>query len=134
MVLDAADVDTRSAGSFFTNPVVDEVRVDEIARHTGRRVPAYPAGPGRVKVPAAWLLEQAGFARGYGAGAVGLSSKHPLAIINRGGATSWAVVALAAGIKRKVAESFGVGLIPEPTFVGFEDDDAVTYLVEGAEE
>jgi UDP-N-acetylmuramate dehydrogenase len=131
MVLDASDTDTRSVGSFFTNPVITQTAVDELARHTETEVPAYPAGPGRMKVPAAWLLERAGFTRGYGSGAVGLSSKHTLAIINRGGATAGAVVAFAAGIKRRVADTFGVTLMPEPTFVGFRGADEVTYLVAG---
>jgi len=128
MVLDAADVDTRSVGSFFTNPLVAEARVVEIEKQAHSRVPTYPAGPGRVKVPAAWLLEHAGFGRGHGAGAVGLSSKHPLAVINRGGASARAVVTFAAEIKRRVAERFGVSLVPEPTFLGFGDDEEVGYL------
>ncbi len=131
MVLDAADHDTRSVGSFFTNPVVREDWVDEIGRRVSQRPPAYPVGPGWMKVPAAWLLEQAGFSRGYGTGAVGLSSKHPLAVTNRGGATASEVVAFAVDLKRRVADRFGVDLVPEPTFVGFEDDEQVRYLIAG---
>ena len=131
MVLDAGDVDTRSVGSFFTNPVVGEDQVDEITRQVNQRVPAYPAGPGRMKVPAAWLLEQAGFGRGFGVGPVGLSSKHPLAIINRGGASAREVVAFASDVKRRVADTFGVILVPEPTFIGFGDADEVEYLIAG---
>jgi UDP-N-acetylmuramate dehydrogenase len=131
MVLDAADVDTRSVGSFFTNPVVAEAVVLDVERQAHEGVPTYPAGPGRVKVPAAWLLERAGVGRGYGTGAVGLSGKHPLAVINRGGASARAVVTFAADIKRRVAERFGVSLVPEPTFLGFGDDEEVGYLVGG---
>ena len=134
MVLDAGDVDTRSVGSFFTNPVVTEHVVDELASRVGLRVPAYAAGPGMRKVPAAWLLDQAGFSRGYGAGAVGLSSKHPLAIINRGDGSARSVVTFAVDIKRRVAERFGITLVPEPTFVGFGDDEDVGYLVRGSRE
>jgi UDP-N-acetylmuramate dehydrogenase len=131
MVLDPEDADTRSVGSFFTNPVVAEHTVGDLTTRTGRRVPAYPVGPGMLKVPAAWLLEQAGFSRGYGMGAVGLSSRHPLAIINRGDGAARAVVALAVEIKRRVAERFGVSLVPEPSFVGFGDDEDIRYLVSG---
>ena len=81
-----------------------------------------------VKIPAAWLIEQSGFRRGHVDGAVGLSSKHPLAIINRGGASARDVVRLASRIKRTVMEKFGVALRPEPVFVGFTDDADVSYL------
>ncbi len=130
MVIDVTDVDTRSVGSFFTNPVVAEDAVDEIERQVHQRPPAYAAGPGLMKVPAAWLLEHAGFRRGYGKGSVGLSSKHPLAIINRGGASARAIVGFAAAIKRSVADKFGVSLVPEAAFIGFGGDDEVRYLIE----
>jgi UDP-N-acetylmuramate dehydrogenase len=81
-----------------------------------------------VKVPAAWLIEQSGFSRGHAAGAAGLSSKHPLAIVNRGGATARDVLALAVQIKRRVGERFGIWLRPEPAFVGFGDDADVAFL------
>jgi UDP-N-acetylmuramate dehydrogenase len=131
MVLDESDSDTRSVGSFFTNPIVSERSVEHIAAVAGGVPPTYPAGEGRRKVPAAWLLEQAGFSRGFTTGVVGLSTKHPLAIVNRGDATARAVVAFAAAIKHRVADRFGVTLVPEPTFVGFGDVPEVRYLVEG---
>jgi len=81
-----------------------------------------------VKIPAAWLIEQSGFARGHSDGAVGLSTKHPLAIINRGGATARDVIRLACRIKREVMDRFGVALRPEPVFVGFSNDPDVEYL------
>jgi UDP-N-acetylmuramate dehydrogenase len=122
MVLDAADPDTRSVGSFFMNPVVP------IATQTRLGAPAFPMSDGRVKIPAAWLIERAGFGKGFAAGAAGLSSKHPLAIVNRGGARASDVVDLAFQIKRAVLERHGVALRPEPVFVGFEDDDRVQFL------
>ena len=75
-----------------------------------------------MKIPAAWLIEQGGFAKGYDAGRVGLSTKHPLAIVNRGGATARDVLALAVRIKRQVLDRFGIGLQPEPVFVGLAND------------
>jgi UDP-N-acetylmuramate dehydrogenase len=85
---------------------------------------------GRVKIPAAWLIEQSGFARGYQTGAVGLSAKHPLAIVNRGAAASREIVALAGAIKRRVIDRFGVWLRAEPAFIGFGDDPDVAFLKE----
>jgi UDP-N-acetylmuramate dehydrogenase len=127
MVLDAADSDTRSVGSFFMNPVVAlEVR-DRIAAATGERVPGF-ASASDVKIPAAWLIERAGFAKGYGAGPVGISTKHPLAIVNRGGATARDIVRFATMVKRAVVDRFDVWLRPEPMFVGFGADLDVAYL------
>jgi UDP-N-acetylmuramate dehydrogenase len=118
MVLDPSDPDTRSVGSFFMNPVVSP------ADHARLASPGFVLPDGHVKVPAAWLIEHAGFPRGYDGGHVGLSSKHPLAIINRGGATARDVLTLAARIKRQVADRFGVRLRPEPVFAGFSPDDS----------
>lgn len=118
MVLDGTDPDTRSVGSFFMNPVVDRAVFDRIGP-----APNYPMENDTVKIPAAWLIEQSGFARGHVDGAVGLSTKHPLAIINRGGATARDVLRLAGRIKATVRERFGVNLRPEPVFVGFSPDD-----------
>ena len=123
MVIDAADPDTRSVGSFFMNPVVDRAAFESIAP-----APHYLMENDTVKIPAAWLIEQSGFARGHVDGRVGLSTKHPLAIINRGGATARDVIRLARNIKRAVNDRFGVGLRPEPVFVGFTDDPDVAYL------
>jgi UDP-N-acetylmuramate dehydrogenase len=116
MVLDPGDPDSRSAGSFFVNPIVPEAVADRIGVDG---MPRYPAAGG-VKLSAAWLIERAGFSRGYARGAAGLSSKHTLAIVNRGGATARDVAALAREIRDRVAERFGVTLTPEPVFVGVE--------------
>ena len=141
MVVDAADPDTRSVGSFFMNPVVDRSCLERITVGTyyldgtltvgmERGSFGFPTPDGRVKVPAAFLLERAGFRKGYGSGSVGLSSKHPLAIVNRGGATARDVVALARQIKQRVADRFEIRLQTEPTFVGFGDDADVAYLLD----
>lgn len=117
MVVDTADPDSRSAGSFFTNPIV----TSEVADRIGiEGMPRYPAGD-HVKLSAAWLIEQAGFARGHVAGNVGLSTKHTLAIVNRGGGTAREVVALADEIRRRVNDRFGVELVPEPVFVNVSE-------------
>lgn len=128
MVLDSSDPDSRSVGSFFVNPIVSERLHDEVASAAGMAPPSFRIADGRVKVPAAWFIERAGFRKGYADGAVGLSSKHPLAIVNRGGATATEVVRFAAMIKRRVAERFGVWLRPEPVFLGLESDSECTFL------
>ncbi|SRR6266568_1381157 len=125
MLLVEGDQDCRSAGSFFKNPVVPEELVRQIAMTTGKQPPRFPAGKGkenegRVKVPAAWLIEQAGFARGYTLGAAGVSQRHTLALINRGGATATEILALAEQIKSAVTERFGIRLEMEPVMVGFD--------------
>jgi UDP-N-acetylmuramate dehydrogenase len=127
MVIDPADPDTRSVGSFFMNPVVDRAVFEQIGGSEGS-APHYMMDNDTVKIPAAWLIEQSGFARGHVDGAVGLSTKHPLAIVNRGGATARDVIRLACCIKRAVFERFGIALRPEPVFVGFNGDPAVEYL------
>ena len=113
MVLDADDHDTWSAGSFFTNPVVDADLIPEGA-------PAWPAPDGRVKTSAAWLIDHAGFAKGYGAGPVSLSTKHTLALTNRGGATTADLIGLAREVRDGVESAFGVRLVNEPVLVGCE--------------
>ena len=118
MVIDAGDPDTRSAGSFFTNPILD----DEGARNLPDDAPRYPADGG-TKTSAAWLIEQAGFGKGFALGASAratLSTKHTLALTNRGGATASEIVALARRVQQGVADRFGVNLEPEPVFVGVE--------------
>lgn len=130
MVIDASDLDTRSVGSFFMNPVVDADRRAGLASAAAGPVPGFALQDGRVKIPAAWLIEQSGFARGYQSGAVGLSSKHPLAIVNRGTASARDVVMLAGLIKRQVVDRFGIRLRAEPAFVGFGDDPDVAFLKE----
>ncbi|WP_225731652.1 MULTISPECIES: UDP-N-acetylmuramate dehydrogenase [unclassified Nocardia] len=124
MVLDPADHDTWSAGSFFTNPVVPHARVDAvlaaIRAHVGDiTIPTYPA-PDGVKFSAGWLIERAGFAKGYpGPDArARLSTKHTLALTNRGDATAAELIALARTVRAGVAERFGIRLEPEPVTVG----------------
>jgi UDP-N-acetylmuramate dehydrogenase len=128
MVLDRADPDTRSVGSFFMNPVVPVHVHAHLAAAETVPVPGYVLPTGAVKIPAAWLIERAGFAKGYQEGAIGLSSKHPLALVNRGGATARDVIGLAVRIKRRVADRFGISLRPEPVFAGFHDDPDISYL------
>jgi UDP-N-acetylmuramate dehydrogenase len=113
MVLDEADHDTWSAGSFFTNPVLPDDRVPPDA-------PRFPAGPGAVKVPAAWLIEQAGFRRGHPGpgGRVALSRKHVLALTNRGGGTTAELLTLAREVRDGVRSQWGVPLSLEPVLVG----------------
>jgi UDP-N-acetylmuramate dehydrogenase len=120
MVLDAGDPDTRSAGSFFTNPVLDVAEFARVeAGASGVPVPRFDAGGGRVKVPAAWLIEHAGFAKGYGTpGRARVSSKHTLALVNAGGATTADLLTLAREIVAGVRAVFGVTLAPEPTLIG----------------
>lgn len=120
MLIVEGDEDSRSAGSFFKNPVLDAAEYERVAASAGGTLPSYPAPGGRSKIPAAWLVENAGFHKGHARGHVGLSRKHALAIVNRGGATAAEVVALQDEIRRAVEEKFGVALVPEPVFVGFE--------------
>jgi UDP-N-acetylmuramate dehydrogenase len=115
MVLDPADPDTRSDGSFFMNPILSREAFDRL---TYRDMPHYPSGD-EVKLSAGWLIEHAGFHRGWIHGNVGLSTKHTLAVINRGGGTAHEVLSLVQQIQAKVRETFGVELHPEPNFVGF---------------
>jgi len=126
MVLDVADHDTWSVGSFFTNPIVTESELPSalarIASVVGADtpVPQYPAGVGTSKLSAAWLIERAGFAKGYPGpeAKVTLSSKHTLALTNRGQATTDDVLALAKEVRDGVLSTFGVTLVPEPVLVG----------------
>ena len=130
MVIDPADTDTRSVGSFFMNPVVDAADRDRLMAQAGGRVPSYELPDGHVKIPAAWLIEQSGVSRDSRTGGAGISSKHPLAIVNRGDATARDVLALAVRIKRQVADRFGIWLRPEPVFVGVGNDPDVAFLQE----
>jgi UDP-N-acetylmuramate dehydrogenase len=120
MVLDPADHDTWSVGSFFTNPVVAPEVYRRLADRADLPVPHYPS-PDGVKLAAGWLVEQAGFPKGYpGAGNAPcrLSTKHALALTNRGAATAGDVVALARTVRDGVADVFGITLTPEPVLVG----------------
>jgi UDP-N-acetylmuramate dehydrogenase len=124
MLLVEGDQDCRSAGSFFKNPIVSAAEADRIQalaekRVPGKSLPRYPAANGQVKLAAAWLVEQSGFAKGYSLGPVGISHKHTLAIVNRGGATAKDILALKDEIEKKVFDAWGIRLHPEPVFVGF---------------
>jgi UDP-N-acetylmuramate dehydrogenase len=120
MLIVPGDPDCQSAGSFFKNPVLSAEQHEDLKKRAaakGFTFPSYPALESKQKVSAAWLVEKSGFARGYGFGRVGLSSKHALAIINRGGATAAEVFALKDQIQQRVEEIWGVRLEPEPVFV-----------------
>jgi UDP-N-acetylmuramate dehydrogenase len=116
MVLDAEDHDTWSAGSFFTNPLL----APEEAATLPEDAPRWPTDDGRVKTSAAWLIEQAGIGKGHGAGAARVSTKHTLALTNRGGATPAELLELAREIRAAVLDRFGVTLVAEPVLVGAE--------------
>jgi len=125
MVIDPGDPDTRSVGSFFVNPVLDAAAlaaVEAAARARcgeGTRVPYFDAGDGLFKLPAAWLIERAGFGKGYGLGdGARISSKHTLALVNPGSASTAGLIALARHIRDGVRDAFGVSLAPEPVLVG----------------
>jgi UDP-N-acetylmuramate dehydrogenase len=128
MVVDAADPDSRSVGSFFMNPIVTAADAERVASVAGDQPQCFAMADGRVKIPAAWLIERSGFRKGYIDGAVGISTKHTLALVNRGGATATDVLRLATLVKRGVGERFGVWLRPEPVFVGFADHPGVKFL------
>lgn len=122
MLIVPGEEDARSAGSFFKNPVLPQPFVDELSARLavhGSRLTTYPAGDGYRKLPAAWLVEHAGFSKGYCSGRAGISRKHALAIVNRGGATAAEIVALKDAIQQRVFDQFGIMLEPEPVFVGF---------------
>lgn len=122
MLIVAGDQDCQSAGSFFKNPILSEAQHEDLKQRAavrGLTVPSYPALETRKKVSAAWLVERSGFAKGYGIGHAGISSKHALAIVNRGGATAAEVLALKDQIQHRVQEIWGVHLESEPVLVGF---------------
>ena len=122
MLIIPGDPDCQSAGSFFKNPVLSEEQHEDLKRRAAARgliVPSYPALETRKKVSAAWLVERSGFAKGFGSGRVGISTRHALAIVNRGGATAADVLALKDQIQQRVEEIWGVRLETEPVMVGF---------------
>lgn len=123
MVIDVGDPNSRSAGSFFKNPVVkaeEFARVEAVAERSGLgKVPSFPAGDGLIKIPAAWLIEKCGYSKGFEYGPAGLSTKHTLALINRGGARATDIIALKDLIQAKVNNEFSIDLQTEPIFVGF---------------
>jgi UDP-N-acetylmuramate dehydrogenase len=121
MVIDPADPDSVSAGSFFTNPILPAAEFESLLRRLGPEagLPGFPEPDGRVKTSAAWLVERAGFGRGYGMpGPAAISTKHSLAMTNRGGATTAQLLALAREVAAGVERMFGVRLVPEPVLVG----------------
>ncbi|GAA3496416.1 UDP-N-acetylmuramate dehydrogenase [Streptomyces prasinosporus] len=124
MVLDPEDHDTWSAGSFFTNPILDDETFAAFRTRVRERLgdgvepPAYPAGEGRTKTSAAWLIDKAGFTKGYGSGPARISTKHTLALTNRGDATTEDLLALAREVVAGVRGAFGITLVNEPVMVG----------------
>ncbi len=122
MVLDPTDPDTASCGSFFTNPVLDADAYRQLSARVAADVPRFTEPDGRFKVPAAWLIEWAGFVKGFGAevghGRARLSSKHPLAITNRGGASAAEILTLARVVRDGVRDQLGVVLVNEPVLIG----------------
>ena len=118
MLIVPEEEDARSVGSFFKNPVVPRATVEELTRRFPQ-IPSYPAAGAARKIPAAWLVEHAGFARGYTKGRAAISPKHALAIVNRGGASAAEIIALKEEIQKRVLDEFGIELQPEPVFVGF---------------
>ncbi len=122
MLITPGDADARSVGSFFKNPVLSSEQHEDLSRRAaarGLQIPSYPALDAQHKISAAWLVEHSGFSKGYDSGHVAISSKHALAIVNRGGATAADVVALKEHIQHRVQEIWGICLQPEPVFVGF---------------
>ncbi|MGD0569377.1 MAG: UDP-N-acetylmuramate dehydrogenase [Candidatus Sulfotelmatobacter sp.] len=122
MLIVPGDPDCQSAGSFFKNPVLSESQHEDLKQRAAARgltVPSYPALETRKKVSAAWLVEHSGFAKGFGTGRVGISTRHALAIVNRGGASAAEVVALKEQIQQRVEEIWGIRLQPEPVMIGF---------------
>jgi UDP-N-acetylmuramate dehydrogenase len=125
MVLDDGDPDSVSAGSFFTNPILSPPAFADLEARArarlgdGARPPRFPEPEGAIKTSAAWLIERAGFPRGYGdPGGIAISTKHVLALTNRGAGTTERLVTLAREIAAGVQDAFGVALTPEPVFVG----------------
>lgn len=120
MLIVPGDPDCQSAGSFFKNPILSDEQLNDLRKRAsakGLTLPAYPALAQRHKVSAAWLVDHSGFPRGYDAGRVGISHKHALAIVNRGGATAADVIALKEQIQQRVKATWGVRLEPEPVFI-----------------
>jgi UDP-N-acetylmuramate dehydrogenase len=122
MLMVPGDPDSRSAGSFFKNPVLGEQEFNELVARAAAKaleIPSYPALDAQRKVPAAWLVENSGFAKGYVEGAAGISHKHALALVNLGSAKASDIIRLKDEIQSRVQEAWGVRLEPEPVFVGF---------------
>jgi UDP-N-acetylmuramate dehydrogenase len=128
MVIDKTDPNHQSAGSFFVNPVVaeDEAnRIEEVARALGSTsMPRFAVAGDKVKLSAAWLIERSGFSKGSSDGPVGISTRHALAIVNRGGATAAQILGFASRVRQAVHARFGIALTPEPVLVGFSEEEA----------
>jgi UDP-N-acetylmuramate dehydrogenase len=123
MLIRPGDEDSKSAGSFFKNPVLSAAECEVLqqkAKARGLEIPSYPALTSQKKISAAWLVEHSGFSKGYGHGHVGISRKHALAIVNRGGATAAEIMNFKDEIQRSIAEQWGVRLEMEPVLVGFD--------------
>ena len=124
MLIVEGDPDARSAGSFFKNPVLTQAQYQDLKKRAEAKqmvIPSYPALEKSHKISAAWLVEHSGFARGYSLGHAAISSKHALAIVNRGGATAAEVLALKNHILQRVEEVWGIRLQPEPVFVNIRE-------------
>jgi UDP-N-acetylmuramate dehydrogenase len=130
MLLDASDENGRSAGSFFTNPIVTTAQADDVVQRalaaklvaSAELVPRYPQPDGRIKLAAGWLIERSGTHKGERHGSVGISSRHALALVHHGGGSARELVALAKLVRSRVEQRFGVTLVPEPVFLGFAGD------------
>ena len=121
MMISPGDPDTQGAGSYFKNPVVNSELLPEIAQRAGAEpasVPSYPAEAGKVKLSAAWLVERSGFSKGFALGNAGLSTRHTLALTNRGGATCAEILDLEQHIRGRVGQTFGITLEREPILLG----------------
>ncbi len=118
MVLVDGEPDSRSAGSFFRNPVVAQARYNDLAAESAAPIPCFAVTRGFVKIPAAWLVEHAGFQKGFAMGAAGISTRHTLALVNRGGATASEMLALRDRIVTAVEKRFGIRLEQEPVWLG----------------
>lgn len=137
MLIMPDDPDCQSAGSFFKNPIITESEFEDlerIARKLGlvtakEQIPEFKTSDSKIKVPAAWLIERAGFQKGHQKGRAAISSKHPLALVNRGGASAREIITLATDIQSRVHEVFNIKLFPEPLLISFEPD-YIRHLVQ----
>jgi UDP-N-acetylmuramate dehydrogenase len=120
MLVRQGGLDSQSAGSFFKNPIVSREKFAAMCEKFGDTIPSYKVDEMSIKVPAAWLIEKSGFQKGYQKGNAGLSTKHTLALTNRGNAAAQEILNLKEEIQATVKEKFEVNLIPEPVFIGFE--------------
>jgi UDP-N-acetylmuramate dehydrogenase len=113
--------DSQSAGSFFKNPIVSNEKFAELSQQLDEKIPSFKADENNVKIPAAWLIEKAGFSKGYRLGNAGISEKHSLALTNRGNASAQEIITLKNEIQTEIKAKFNIDLIPEPVFVGINN-------------